>query len=266
MPPRRAADRGPQPCWWGRHLLARLRLQPARRGSARGATIGRFLAAGGRVLAPARQPLEHRSSALALIEVFGAALGDPPTAAARHRARRGRGGRPRCSAPRCLASSTLGLPVTSGCTMCRPSTLAAAASHHPATAPQVRSTRMLPSNRKIRWASSGGTRSSMSFSSSLRRCSASRGWVLDSGGLDLPGRHWAASSAGGGCAPPGSPVAAPALAGPRCSATVITHRVLARPCGRRRRLSWPVLVSPRSASAPYCRAFSLTSAGSICFF
>jgi hypothetical protein len=64
----------------------------------------------------------------------------------------------------------------------------------------------------------------------------------DSGGLDLPGHHWAASSAGGGCAPPGSPVAAPALAGPRCSATVITHRVLARPCGLRRRLSWPVLV------------------------
>jgi hypothetical protein len=165
----------------------------------------------------------------------------PPTAAARHTARRSPGSRPRCSAPRCLASFTLGLPVTSGCTMFRPSTLAAAASH-PATSPQVRSTRMPASNCKIRWASSGGTRSSMSFSSSLRRCSASRGWVLDSGGLDLPGHRWAASSAGGGCAPPGSPVAAPALAGPRCSATVITHRVLARPCGRRRRLSWPVLV------------------------
>jgi hypothetical protein len=50
---------------------------------------------------------------------------------------------------------------------------------------QVRSTRMLPSNPKSSWASSGGTRSSMSFSSSLRRCSASRGWMLDWGGLDL---------------------------------------------------------------------------------
>jgi hypothetical protein len=166
----------------------------------------------------------------------------PRTAVARQTARRGPGSRPRCSALRCLASSTLGLPVTSGWTMFRPSTLAAAAAHRTATSPPLRSTRMLPSNRTIRWASSGGTRSSMSFSSSLRRCSASRGWVLDSGGLDLPGHHWAASSAGGGCAAPGSPVAAPALAGPRCSATVITHRVLARPCGLRRRLSWPVLV------------------------
>ena len=41
-----------------------------------GATIGRFLAAGDRVLAPARQLLEHRSTARALSEVFGAALGD----------------------------------------------------------------------------------------------------------------------------------------------------------------------------------------------
>jgi hypothetical protein len=41
-----------------------------------GATIGRFLAAGDRVLAPARQLLEHRSRARAPSEVFGAALGD----------------------------------------------------------------------------------------------------------------------------------------------------------------------------------------------
>jgi hypothetical protein len=87
--------------------LARLRLRPARRASARGARIGRFLAAGDRVLAPARQLLEHRSSELAPIEVFGAALRDPGTAAARQTARRGPGGRPRCSAPRCLACSTL---------------------------------------------------------------------------------------------------------------------------------------------------------------
>jgi hypothetical protein len=40
-----------------------------------GATIGRFLAAGDRVLAPARHLLEHRSRALAPLEVFGAALG-----------------------------------------------------------------------------------------------------------------------------------------------------------------------------------------------
>jgi hypothetical protein len=39
-------------------------------------TIGRFLAAGDRVLAPARQLLEHRSRARAPSEVFGAALGD----------------------------------------------------------------------------------------------------------------------------------------------------------------------------------------------
>jgi hypothetical protein len=41
------------------------------------ATIGRFLAAGDRLLAPARQLLLHRSGALALIAVFGVALGDP---------------------------------------------------------------------------------------------------------------------------------------------------------------------------------------------
>jgi hypothetical protein len=105
---------------------------------------------------------------------------------------------------------------------------------------QVRSTRMLPSNPKSSWASSGGTRSSMSFSSSLRRCSASRGWMLDWGGLDLPGHRWAASRAGCGCAAPGPPVAAPALAGSRRSATVITHRVLAPPCGCGRRLLWPL--------------------------
>ena len=81
----------PQPRWRGWNLLARLRRQPARRGSAWGATIGRFLAAGGRVLAPARQLLEHRSSELAPSEVFGAALPDPGTAAARQTARRGRG-------------------------------------------------------------------------------------------------------------------------------------------------------------------------------
>jgi hypothetical protein len=79
--------------------------------------------------------------------------GGPRTAAARHTARRGRG-RPRCSALRCLASSMLGLPVTSSCTMFRPSTLVASAAHRPATSPQVRSTRMLPLNCKIRWASS----------------------------------------------------------------------------------------------------------------
>jgi hypothetical protein len=39
--------------------------------------------------------------------------------------------------------------------MFRPSRLAASESHRAATSPQVRSTRMLPSNGKIRWASSG---------------------------------------------------------------------------------------------------------------
>jgi hypothetical protein len=70
------------------------------------------------------------------MEVVGAALRDPGTAAARQTARRGPGGRPRCCAPRCLACSTLALPVTSSCTRFRPSTLAAAAAHHPATSPR----------------------------------------------------------------------------------------------------------------------------------
>jgi hypothetical protein len=160
----------------------------------------------------------------------------PRTAAARQTGRRSPGGRPRCSTSRCQASFTLWLTVTSSCTRFRPSTLAASAAHHPATSPQIRSTGMLPSNRNSSWASSGGTRSSMSFSSSLRRCSASRGWIRDSGGRDLPGQLWAASSAGGGCAPSGPPVATPAPAGTRRAATVITPRVLVRPCGCGRRL------------------------------
>src|SRR5215217_4293227 len=49
------------------------------------------------------------------------------------------------------------LPVTSSCTMFRPSTLAASESQRAATSPRVRSTRMLPSNIVIRWVSSGGT-------------------------------------------------------------------------------------------------------------
>jgi hypothetical protein len=240
MTPRRAADSGTAATLAPPNPLARLQLQPARRASARGATIGRFFAAGDRFLEPVRHLQEHRSRELAPIEVFGAALRGPRTAAARQTARRGPGGRPRCSAPRCLASSTLGLPVTSSCTMSRPSTLAASADTTRPPRPEVRSTRMVPSNRNMRWVSSGGTRSSMYFSSSLRRCSASRGWVLESGRLDLPGHLWAASSAGCGCAPPSPPVAAPALPGVRRSATAITHRVLTRPCGCGRRLLWPV--------------------------
>ena len=236
MTPRRAADSGTAATLAPPNPLARLQLQPARRASARGATIGRFFAAGDRFLEPVRHLQEHRSRELAPIEVFGAALRGPRTAAARQTARRGPGGRPRCSAPRCLASSTLGLPVTSSCTICRPGTLAAAAAHHPATSPQVRSTRMLASNCKIRWASSGGTRSSMSFSSSLRRCSASRGWVLESGSLGLPGHRWAASSAGCGCAPPGSAVPAPAPAGPWRSVSPSSPTAF-----------WPVRAAPGGA-------------------
>jgi hypothetical protein len=75
--------------------------------------------------------------------------------------------RPRLSATvfcsRCLASFTLGLPVTSSSTMVRPSTRAAPAAHRAATSPPLRSTRMLPSNRKLRSASSGGTRASMQW-------------------------------------------------------------------------------------------------------
>jgi hypothetical protein len=60
----------------GSASLGEVRPQPARRGSARGATIGRFLAAGDRVLAPARPAAGHRSTARAPSEVLGAALGD----------------------------------------------------------------------------------------------------------------------------------------------------------------------------------------------
>jgi hypothetical protein len=174
MTPRRAADRGPQPRWRGRNPSGRLRLQHPRRASAR---VRRSVASSPPVTASLRLPaicwstaperlLPSRSS----VPPWG-----PRTAAARHTARRGRGRR-RCSAPRCLAS-TLGLPVTSACTIFRPSRLAASAAHHPATSPQVRSTRTLPSNCKIRWASSGGTRSSMSFRSSFEHSSARKAAV-----------------------------------------------------------------------------------------
>jgi hypothetical protein len=117
---------------------------------------------------------------------------------------------------------------------------------------------------QIRWASSGGTRSSMYFSSSLRRCSASRGWVRDSGGRDLPGQLWAASSAGGGCPPLGPPVAAPAPAGTRRAATVITPPRF----WSVRALSSQAVVAALDVAAmrpaPYCRPFLLTSAGCIC--
>jgi hypothetical protein len=66
MAPRPAADGGTAATLAPPNPLARLRLQPAHRASARGARIGRFLAADDRVLAPARQLLEHRSRALSL--------------------------------------------------------------------------------------------------------------------------------------------------------------------------------------------------------
>jgi hypothetical protein len=66
MSPSRAADRGTAAALARRNLLARLRRQPTRRASAPGCDDRRFLAAGDRVLASARQLLAQRSGELAL--------------------------------------------------------------------------------------------------------------------------------------------------------------------------------------------------------
>jgi hypothetical protein len=81
MAPRRAADRGTAATLAGSESLGEVATPTCTPCVSPGATIGRFLAAGDRVLEPARHEparhlLEHRSRELALNEVFGAALGD----------------------------------------------------------------------------------------------------------------------------------------------------------------------------------------------
>jgi hypothetical protein len=239
MTPRRAADRGTAATLAGSESLGEVATQPCTPWVGPGATIGRFLAAGDRVLAPARQLLSRRSSALALLEVVGAALGDPGTAAAWQTARPGPGWRPRWSAPRCLACSTLGLPVTSSRTTFRPSTLAAPAAHHLATSPRgpIDQDAAVEPHKQLGQLRRDTVIDVLALLPS--RCSASRGWVLvRAASTSRPplGRQqcrvWLRSS--GSTRHSTSSGWYPAL----CHRH--HHRVLARPCGCGRRLLWPV--------------------------
>ena len=154
MTPSRAADRGTAATLARLESLGEVATPTCTPCVSPGCDDRRFLAAGDRVLAPARHLLEHRSRARAPSEVFGAALGTSNSSRSAYGVA-AEVATVFCSAVPGLHAGFAGHERMHQVQVQQAGRRCITPRGHLA---QVRSTRMLPSNCKIRWASSGGTR------------------------------------------------------------------------------------------------------------